>query len=68
MSVAEMRILRWMRNKTRKDKIRNSNICDMVGVALIEDKLRENRLRSLGLKGSIPKNRSVILKKFIFKS
>ena len=44
MSVAEMRMLRWMCGKIRKDRIRNANIFDMVGVALIEDKLRKNRL------------------------
>ena len=40
-----MRMLRWMCGKTRNDRIRNANIRDMVGVAPIEDKLRENRLR-----------------------
>ena len=44
MSVAEMRMLRWMCGKTRKDRIRNVNIRSMVGVAPIEDKMRENRL------------------------
>ena len=42
MSVAEIRMLRWMCGKTRNDRIRN---VDMVGVALIVDKLRDNRLR-----------------------
>ena len=45
MSIAEMRLLRWMCGKTGNDRIRNANIRDMVGVASIEDKLRENRLR-----------------------
>ena len=48
MSVAEMRMLRWMCGKTRKDKIKNANIHDLVGVVPIEDKLRENRLRWFG--------------------
>ena len=39
-----MRMLRWMYSKTRRDRIRNANIRDMAGVALIEDKLIENRL------------------------
>ena len=34
--------------KTRNDRIRNANIRDMIEVALIEDKLRENRLRWFG--------------------
>ena len=32
----------------KKDRIRNANIHDMVGVALIKDKLRENRLKWYG--------------------
>ena len=34
--------------RTWNDRIRNVNIRDMVGVAPIEDKLRENRLRWFG--------------------
>ena len=44
MSVAKIRMLRWMCSKSRKDRIRNVNISDMVGVAPMEDKLRETRL------------------------
>ena len=39
ISVAEMRMLRWMCGKTWKDRIRNTNIRDMVGIAPIEDKI-----------------------------
>ena len=38
-------MLRWMCGKTRMDKIRNGDIRSLVGVAPIEDKMRENRLR-----------------------
>ncbi|CAN6568778.1 unnamed protein product [Malus baccata var. baccata] len=45
MGVAEMRMLRWMCGHTRKNKIRNEDIRGKVGVAEIEGKMRENRLR-----------------------
>ena len=41
-------MLRWMYGKTRKDKVRNEDIRRLVGVAPIEDKMRENRLQSFG--------------------
>ena len=45
ISVTEMQMLRWMCGKTRMDKVRNEDIRSLVGVAPIEDKMRENRLR-----------------------
>ena len=39
LGVAEMRMLRWMCGHTRKDRIRNDDIRDKVGVAPIEEKL-----------------------------
>ncbi|XP_009779407.1 uncharacterized protein LOC142163472 [Nicotiana tabacum] len=44
MSVVEMRMLRWMCVHTRKDKIKYEIIRDKVGVAAVEDKLRELRV------------------------
>jgi hypothetical protein len=39
MSVAEMRMLRWICGHTRKDRIRNDDIRDKLGVAPIQEKL-----------------------------
>ncbi|KAK9101124.1 hypothetical protein Scep_024554 [Stephania cephalantha] len=41
MNVAEMRMLRWMCGKTRKDRIRNIEIQRQVGVAPIDTKIRK---------------------------
>ncbi|KAK9126521.1 hypothetical protein Scep_015367 [Stephania cephalantha] len=43
-----MRMLRWMCGKTRKDRIRNIEIQRQVGVAPIDTKIREGRLRWFG--------------------
>jgi len=48
VSVAEMRMLRWMSGKTEHDRIRNDTIRERVGVAPIVEKLVENRLRWFG--------------------
>ena len=59
MSVAEIRMLRWMCGKTMKYKVRNEDICRQVGIAPIEDKLRENRLRWFGHIGCRSKDATV---------
>ena len=38
LSVAEMRMLRWFVRHTRRDRVRNEDIRDRVGVAPIEEK------------------------------
>jgi hypothetical protein len=48
MSVAEMRMLRWICGHTRKDQIRNDDIRDKLGVAPIQEKLVQHRLRWFG--------------------
>ena len=48
MSVAEMRMLRWISGNTRNDRIRNEEIFLKIGVASIDGKMRENHLRWFG--------------------
>ncbi|KAG2588625.1 hypothetical protein PVAP13_5NG358781 [Panicum virgatum] len=48
MSVAEMRMLRWFCGHTRRDRVRNKTIRERVGVAPIEEKLTQLRLRWFG--------------------
>jgi len=45
MSVAETRMLHWMRGNTMRDKVRNEDIRTNIGAASIEEKMRKNRLR-----------------------
>ncbi|PVH47896.1 hypothetical protein PAHAL_4G180500 [Panicum hallii] len=44
----EMRMLRWFCEHTRRDRVRNKEIRDRVGVAPIEEKLIQHRLRWFG--------------------
>ena len=48
LSVAEMRMLRWLCGHTRRDRVRDEDIRDRVGVAPIEEKLIQHRLRWFG--------------------
>ncbi|KAL0906290.1 hypothetical protein M5K25_024773 [Dendrobium thyrsiflorum] len=48
LSVAEMRMLRWMSGFTLRDRMRNEHIREKVGIAPVEDKIRESRLRWFG--------------------
>ena len=44
----EMRMLRWILGFSLKHKNRNEDICRLLGVACITDKVREARLRCYG--------------------
>ena len=48
VSVAEMKMLRWMSGHTRLDRIRNEDMREKVGVAPIIEKMGETRLRWFG--------------------
>ncbi|PKU72547.1 isoleucyl-tRNA synthetase [Dendrobium catenatum] len=48
LSAVDMRMLRWMSGLTLRDTIPNEYIREMVGVAPVEDKIRESRLRWFG--------------------
>ena len=48
MSVIEIRMLRWISGITKKNNIRNEKICLKIGVAPIDEKVRESCLRWFG--------------------
>jgi hypothetical protein len=48
LSVAEMRMLRWIYGHTRRDRVRNDDIHERLGVAPVEEKLMQHRLRWFG--------------------
>ena len=48
MDVTEMRMLRWMCEHTKVDRIRNHEFKEKLGVAPLFTKMRENKLRWFG--------------------
>ena len=48
MKVVEMRTLRWVSGNTRKDTIQNEEIILKIGVAPIDEKMRESHLKQFG--------------------
>jgi hypothetical protein len=48
LSVAEMHILRWIYGNTRRDRIRNDDIRERLGVTPVEENLVQHRLRWFG--------------------
>jgi len=45
MSVTEMCMLCWICGNTQREEVRNEDIRTKIGVASIEEKMRENHLR-----------------------
>jgi hypothetical protein len=48
LSVAEMHMLRWICDITRRDRIRNDDICKRLGVTPVEEKFVQHRLKWFG--------------------
>src|SRR5664279_4150873 len=48
LGVAEMRMLTWICGHTRRDQVQNDDIRERVGVAPIEEKIVQHRLRWFG--------------------
>jgi hypothetical protein len=40
MSAAKLRMLRWMSEVTREDRIRNEYVRDSIGIASVVDKIK----------------------------
>jgi hypothetical protein len=48
LSVAEMHMLHWICGHTKRDHVRNDDIRERLGVALVEEKLMQHRLKWFG--------------------
>jgi hypothetical protein len=48
LSVAEMRMLRWICGHTKRDRVQNDDIRERLGVPPVEEKLAQYRLRWFG--------------------
>jgi hypothetical protein len=48
LSIAEMRMLRWICGHRRRDQARNDDIHERLGVTPVEEKLMQHRLRWFG--------------------
>jgi hypothetical protein len=48
LSVAEMRMLRWICGNTKRDRVQNDDIRERLGVTLVKKKLVQHRLRWFG--------------------
>jgi hypothetical protein len=59
LSVAEMCMLRWICGHTRRDRFWNDDICERLGVAPVEEKLVQHRLRWFGYMQRRPAEASI---------
>jgi hypothetical protein len=48
LSVAKMCMIRWICGNTRRDRVRNDDIRESLGVAPVKEKLVQHRLRLFG--------------------
>jgi hypothetical protein len=48
LSVAEMRMLQWICDNTKRDRVQNDDIRERLGVAPVKEKLVQHRLRWFG--------------------
>jgi hypothetical protein len=48
MSIIEMRMLRWMSEMAREDKIKNGYVRGNISITSIMDKMRENKRQLFG--------------------
>jgi hypothetical protein len=48
LSVAKMLMPRWIYDDTRRDRVRNDDIRERLGVAPVDEKLMQHRLRWFG--------------------
>ncbi len=48
LNVTEMRMLRWICDHTKRDRVQNDNMCERLGVTPVEEKLMQHRLRWFG--------------------
>ena len=49
LDVAEIKMIRWSMGKTRKDKVRNDNLRNAMGIRAISEKIQETGSDGMGM-------------------
>jgi hypothetical protein len=60
LSVAEMHMLHWICGHTKRDHVRNDDIRERLGVALVEEKLMQHRLNGLDTYNGAPQRQRFV--------